>query len=340
MPRRGHSLYTAERIKQNNSLKIMTYCYRVYGLRVHSELEFPELCPDASTGASDVEIRLGDVPEGLSAPIRRFERVEHSHDACLLRVEGVARYLIEQGARITIDCSAAQSDRRGEGPRAADVRLFALGSAFGALLHQRALVPLHVSAVTVGDRLWAFTGPTGAGKSTLAAWLSMRLGTPVFSDDVAVLAPGRSSAELHAGPRKLKLWDDAVELLGCQGVRLVRDLSNTAKFQLYLEPAQTIEAMPLSALVVLDQAEPGEAATLDKVRGIKKFRACRRSVYRPHMAAWFRDRHDYINDLLALAQCIEVWRFRRHWSLSDIESQAEPLLDAMAAMSTPAASAL
>ena len=45
-----------------------------------------------------------------------------------------------------------------------DVRAYLLGTAIGALLHQRGLLPLHASAVEVNGRAVAFIAPAGHGK--------------------------------------------------------------------------------------------------------------------------------------------------------------------------------
>ena len=93
----------------------------------------------------------------------------------------------------------------------ADVRLFLLGSVWGALALQRGLLPLHASAVGRGRTVHAFTGPPGAGKSTLAAALAAR-GYPLFTDDM-----------LDPGPRFVR---DAGEVLPRQsGPEAVPDAS-------------------------------------------------------------------------------------------------------------------
>jgi len=64
------------------------------------------------------------------------------------------------------------------------VRLYLLGSAWGALCYQRDLLVLHASAVRVDGRAVAFCGRPGMGKSTLAAWLA-ESGHALVSDDLA-----------------------------------------------------------------------------------------------------------------------------------------------------------
>jgi hypothetical protein len=66
------------------------------------------------------------------------------------------------------------------------LRLYLLGPALGVLLQQRGLLVLHASAVAIGERVVAFVGESGWGKSTTAAALERR-GHTVVADDVCAL---------------------------------------------------------------------------------------------------------------------------------------------------------
>jgi hypothetical protein len=93
----------------------------------------------------------------------------------LLRVPAVARYLVANGQDIWIEPAPDSVE--------ADVRLFLLGSAFGALLPQRHILPLHASAIQTTRGAVLFVGPSGHGKSTLLAALLQR-GYAMLADDV------------------------------------------------------------------------------------------------------------------------------------------------------------
>ncbi|BBI65053.1 hypothetical protein HSBAA_63590 [Vreelandella sulfidaeris] len=71
--------------------------------------------------------------------------MEVGDDRCQITVEGIARYRVEEGQRILLDRRMSQGVDTVANP--GDVRLFLLGSALGALLHQRHWLPLHVSAL-------------------------------------------------------------------------------------------------------------------------------------------------------------------------------------------------
>ena len=179
----------------------MTSRYRVFGLSVLSELELPELARCEDAVSPDVIVTTGSVDSTIASAGL------HAAGADLVFVaEDVARFQISSGARIVIDPVP------GADPR--NVRLFLLGSAFGALLHQRGLLPLHANAVEVDGKAFAFMGESGAGKSTLAAWFHDH-GYRVLADDVCVVGIGEDQTpRAYPGVQRLRLWSDALEAAG------------------------------------------------------------------------------------------------------------------------------
>jgi len=302
----------------------MAFSYQVYGLNLQSDLELPELLPTAAL-AVYVTICLGTVPKTLSGSRSVGLWAEYVDTRCLFRIHNVGRFLIEDGGSITVEPYGSSETAHGAAAAMSDVRLYLLGSALAALLHQRSLLPLHVSAVLAKNGGWAFTGPSGAGKSTMAAWLSQGAGLPLISDDVSVVDVRSGSARLFPGPRKLKLWNDAVDFLNIERRRLIQDLSNTPKFQLYLPDGVPGTEFGLTGLVMLERAEPGEPAELIQITGIDRFRYCSRAVYRHYMAPWFRSKADYVQDVFQLAETIQVYRWRRPWSLEQLDQEVNPL---------------
>lgn len=282
----------------------------------------PELMPIESC-SPDVAVRLGDVPVSLPDRLIEAPWCAASRTEFLFEISGVARYHIAGGSEITV-----QRDASGNPPDA-DLRLWLLGSAFGALLHQRGLLPLHVSAVRAPGGAWAFTGESGEGKSTLAAFLHQRYGWPLVSDDVSVVSSEEGQSVVHPGPRKLKLWQDALERLDFSGGQAVRDLSNTDKFQLYLPGEGDYQPEPLRGLVLLASAGPDSPPRLERLKGIEAFDACMAAIYRPNMDHWFKQPAQRMNELVRLCRQVPVYRFVRARSLEDMAQNLEPLLDLM-----------
>ena len=152
---------------------VETFDYSLFGLSVRSEIPLPELFPAEIECEPDVAIRVGTINSDERAP-----GLHELGDGLLFVATDAGRYRIAGGREIIIEPNAGAPDR--------NVRLFLLGSAFGALLHQRGLLPLHANAVEIDGKAVAFMGPSGAGKSTLAAWFHDR-GHRVIADDVCVV---------------------------------------------------------------------------------------------------------------------------------------------------------
>ena len=148
------------------------------------------------------------------------------------------------GARSST-CPASPVSRSG-GPRdrrrwragrlAAKSALYLLGSARGALLHQRGLLPLHANAVVLAGRAIAFCGHSGAGKSTIAAWFHDR-GDPILADDICAV-DGAATGEIIAYPGvpRLRLWRDALEKGGREASGYRRSFDSLDKWDVPIGP--------------------------------------------------------------------------------------------------------
>ena len=190
------------------------YSYWVFGLQVTSELSLPELYAGAEP--ADVVIRRGPVPDDLPDAQAHGVLYQAAPGVFRLKVNGIARYLVTDGREIVVQADADAD--------ASAVRVFLLGSAMGALLLQRGILPLHTSAIESAGRCVAFAGNSGRGKSTLAAAFHGR-GYRVLADDVLAVRDGRGVPPMaYSGSRELKLWADALDLLEIEadGLRRAR----------------------------------------------------------------------------------------------------------------------
>ena len=120
-----------------------------------------------------------------------------------------------------------------------NVRLFLLGSAFGVLLHQRGLLPLHANAIEIDGRAVAFMGPSGAGKSTLAAWFHDRAFRVIADNVCAISRNSEGRRQAAPGLPRLRLWAEALELMGRSSHALNRSFvdDDDEKFDVPMDPA-------------------------------------------------------------------------------------------------------
>jgi hypothetical protein len=184
-------------------------------------------------------------------------------------------FAVRGGRRIDVDPAP--------GADAAEVRTYLLGSGLGLLLHQRGELPLHVSAVVLDGRAWAFTAPSGTGKSTLAAALHLHAGLRVLADDVAVArAPGddgQQPLELWPGLPVLKLRSDALAGVDASGLTALPEHRGSAKVRLRLDEGPGAP-VPLAGVVLLQRGAPEDALSLRRVTGAAAFLTAQSAVYR------------------------------------------------------------
>lgn len=102
-----------------------------------------------------------------------------------------------------------------------DTTTYLLGPVLAFTLRLQGKTCLHASAVEVQQKVLAFVGRAGAGKSTTAAAFAQG-GYPILSDDVVVLCPQQESWFVPPAYPRLRLWSDSVQFLYGYPERLPR----------------------------------------------------------------------------------------------------------------------
>jgi len=231
--------------------------YAVFGGRLRSEIEFPELVcspceqPDWTfrvaprrppvTGVEPVgERRFGSEYYRLSRTDAGF-RLEYSHAG-------------------TFDISADGATivwYRRDGAQLELVRAIVLGSALALALELTGLLCLHGSAVVIRNRAIAFLGPKHYGKSTLATALTAA-GARLLGDDLLAVQPG-PPATLRPGVAGVRLWSDAARALAVETLcdTVIEGVKTTAAG--FGGVVHALRDLPLAAVYVLEPMRAGES---------------------------------------------------------------------------------
>ncbi|HYD38983.1 MAG TPA: hypothetical protein VEA60_15295 [Allosphingosinicella sp.] len=287
------------------------YRYRLFGLTLRSEVKLPELVPDPGDAVADVSVRLGRT--GASAETAPGLHVDG--DDALLVVKAIGRFRIRSGREMIVEPLADVSPR--------NLRLYLLGSAFAAILHQRKLLPLHANAVIVDGRAIGFMGHPGAGKSTLAAWFHDR-GFDVLADDVCVVTTGADGVPLaHPGIPRLRLWREALEATGREVSAYQRSFDDMDKYTVPTDLGRTLPAMPLSHLYLLDKAE-GEPL-VERIEGAAAVEAMVANTYRGAYVPMMGLNRQHLLACAQLARTVPVFRARRRWGFDAFDVEGEAL---------------
>ena len=180
-------------------------------------------------------------------------------DGCfLLRCESGYGYLYQPGSGITIE-RPAHADPDEE-------ILWLNGSVYAGVACLNGFLPFHASAVAQNGRVFAFTGPGGAGKSTLAAGLG-RIGFPLFCDDTLLVDLSVTDRALAMpGHKRLKLREDALALTGAVPVQPVG--AGTGKHYAHPLAAEVGLPLPFDTLVFLAE---GPELAWEPITGAARF---------------------------------------------------------------------
>jgi hypothetical protein len=289
--------------------------YALFGLTILSDIPLGLPAP-AEGAAPDVVIARGaiDVP-GEHGP--GYSEVE---GGTLLWVDKVGRFLIRGGAEIVVEPSPSAPGR--------NVRLFLLGSAFGALLHQRGLMPLHANAVIIDGHAFAFCGHSGAGKSTMAAWFHDR-GAPILADDVCVIGFDADGAPLaYPGVPRLRLWRQALEVSGRQAEDYHRSFDDVDKYDVPIAAGSRTDPAPLAAVYLLEKAPEGaEEATIARLTGVAAVETLVSNTYRGGYLQAIGGTGAHLATCVRLARSLPIFSAKRLWGFDTFDAEAQRLQD-------------
>ena len=299
----------------SESVEVSAFDYSIFGLRVRSSLPLPELFPAIGDGQPDVTVETAAVADEQC----RGSGLRAVEDALVLDVPEVARFRISGGNKITVAADSGAPQR--------NIRLYLLGSAFGALLHQRGLLPLHANGVEIDGKAVAFMGASGEGKSTLAAWFHDQ-GHRIIADDVCVVG-FEPSGEPYAtpGPPRLRLWADALELTGRNAVGLERSYIGHVdeKYDVPVSRARAAQSkIPLAALYLLER---GENWSIDPINGVEAADAIFANTYRGSYVAAAGGQREHWLSCVQLVRRLPVFRISRVWNVERFGEQWQLLLD-------------
>jgi len=247
----------------------MTYYYRIFELIISVPFACDELI-EVLPQQANVIIIYGQVPDNLSVIEKQKLKWQVNKNQVLLKIPDAGKYLIEDGKSIIIEP---------EDNAFLDViKLFLLGSALGAIQHQRQRLTLHASALTKGVHTILLCGHSGAGKSTTANIL-IQQGFKLLSDDLAVIDFIDGDAIVTPAYPQSKLWQDATEKLDIDYQNLNRVRNELNKYRMPIKDNFCKSSKKITYIVNL-QSNDIESATTNSLTVFEQLSVLKRHSYR------------------------------------------------------------
>ena len=297
------------------------YTYWAYGLKVGSQIPFPELFPIEDDGPMDLEIVFGDIPI-----IEKTEKGFHSDnyditpEAYRITIKGIASYHVAEGKRIIISAHPiADQD---------SIRLFCLSNAFAAVLHQRRTIPLHCSAILDRGELVLVFGASGAGKSTTMASL-LQKGFKPFSDDVCVPVFDALSTEirLFSSYPMMKFWKETLDLAG-YSLKVDRKIRpDMEKYGIYYHEDFLTTSFKPKMIVILEKDDSIETPIIEPIGGVKLFQLLEANAYRGEYLGFSDLKKEHFTVFAQLANQARCFVLKRPTSGDFVKEVADKIIN-------------
>lgn len=242
---------------------------------------------------------------------------DRARDVLAFSQAGAGQWTVEKGTRIVITPDSTATSQ--------ELRLFTLGSAWGALGYQRGWSMWHSSAVSVGDRTAFFCGESGQGKSTMAAAMARR-GHRLVADDLSRVEP--ETGTIWPSASRLKLWNSALGALGWAQDALHRDHFEDDRYHLPMTDAASRDLpLPMGGIFVLVWSDE---VRLERLRGSVAVTALSEAVmYRKAFLELMGRLSGHVVGCARIAAQVPVWRLTRPRDFGQIDTICRATEEAM-----------
>jgi len=282
----------------------MNQTYHIFGLNIQSDIMLPAL-PISESGLlsnPDVVIEYGDTPTCLTNDQNKGTYYQVAPGKLLLNIDSVARYYVQKGSHIIITPAPGASEEK--------ILVFLMGSAVGALLHQRNILVLHAGAIVANDQGIVFSGQSGVGKSTLAAGFHKR-GYPFLADDVCAIAILDGKPAAIPGFPRLKLWGDALNHFSTDQAQL-KSIRWTRGLEKYFLPVEQLHKTPvfLKTIFTLEIGHDN-VSSIKAIKGAEKINTLIENTYRFSFLHGLGGKKDHFRQCAAVASHTNMHRVIR-----------------------------
>jgi hypothetical protein len=276
--------------------------YHAFGLSIEAAFPVGGLLPGAPP--FDVVISKGKAPRSLSDVIIHTEEVQSSREAVLFSIEGVGRFYIEKGHAIVVEPNEKAVHN--------ELVAYLMGAAFGALLFQRGLLPLHGSTLNIDGNAVILVGKSGSGKSTLTRALLNRGGQLMCDDLSPIKTSVGEPAVVFPGYPLQKLSHEMIDAMGVNPEKGPLDpvMDSVPKYQVPCH--DRFFASPLKVGFIYELAVWDEdVVQMTPFKGAQKTSVILTHTYGKYLAHGLDVTQTFFDQCIELVRTVNVCRLQR-----------------------------
>jgi len=245
---------------------------------------------------NDVEIDISSEKIFVESPVFSNHFIQINKNEFSLKLDKIAHFYARDGKYIRISPE--------EGCEQQSIEVYLNGSIYGAILHQRGIMPLHGSCFVFNDEGVMICGDSGAGKSSLTTSFCLNGGT-FLTDDVTPILMKSAKPTIWAMSDRIKLWEDSLEQLKLINQDLQKTITDFNKYYLPMESNKEKQFI-LSKIFILNQDYQDEIA-FEEIKGVAKFVALRQQIYRDEFLKVMPETEGkYLEQLVAMSNQVKL----------------------------------
>ncbi len=249
----------------------------------------------------DVSIRRVDRARRAKEPVLNSSFWQVGAREFSMQVKDVGSFYAAEGH--TVEYTPAENAQE------AAVAVFLNGSVYGAILHQRKILPLHGSCFSVQGKGIMLCGESGAGKSSLTVAFC-RNGATFLTDDVTPLTLTNEHPFLIARSDRVKLWDDSMTQLEISGDARYPLAVQEGKYY-YPMPAALSDSHPLNIVFVMETGHT-DRVQCRPLAGTEAFQTLRNQIYRwQYLVAMPEAEAGYMKQLAVISKTVAIYHVIR-----------------------------
>lgn len=265
----------------------------------------PDISMSLYFPVNDVVLRRVKKIRTVSSPVFADGIWQINQEEFAMQVDGVGSFYACHGSEVDYMPS--------EGATKESVELYLNGSVYGAILHQRGILPLHGSSFIRKEKGIMICGDSGVGKSAVTAAFCMD-GGQFLTDDVSPVVFDNGRPSVMPRSDRIKLWDDSLEQLNSDRRSLKQVRPGEGKYYFPVNNRYN-QPHPLHHIIIMTAA--GNDTTAGVLKGTESFEALRNEVYRwEYLAAMPKTEAGYFDKLLMITKTVKISKVYRPSKIS------------------------
>lgn len=298
-------------------MRWLMYEYRIYGLKVSSELIIEEAYRDTVGTCPDVKISYCYVEE--EELHQKAHQLKYSFKLFNFYIKNVGIYRVKEGKEIIIEITREA--------KIEDITCYLLGTAFGFLLIQREIVAVHGSCISSSNFGVIISGDSGAGKSTISTKLFQK-GYDFIADDVCALNIQSEDILVQLAYPQQKLCRDAVTSQGYDLESLIYLDEERDKFAIRLHNTNRfrLEAR-LGVIVILNCSSEISEVEVRLLSSHEKLDFFLHSIFRYELLQTLGIPHSFMKKIIEIVNRTPIYNLTRPEGLNTQEEVTDYIIE-------------